>query len=156
AQKLSELRPGAAITVVEAGQRLFDLDKRMDYRRRAIEYGENPWNGDFIEDQSAQGIISRTMAVGGAALHSGGTCNRLSEEDLRLKSMYGLATDWPIEWKELEKFYCEAERRLGVSGHLSPFPEDWRSEPYPMPAMTMTHNLIELKKWAEKSGVPFR
>ena len=155
AQKLSELRPGIAITVVEAGQRLFDLEKRTDYRRRAIEYGENAWSGDFIEDQSAQGVISRTMAVGGSALHWGGTCNRFSEEDLRLKSMYGLATDWPIEWKELEKFYCEAERRLGVSGQPSPLAEDWRSEPYPMPAMAMTHNLIELKRWAEQSGIPF-
>jgi glucose dehydrogenase len=156
AQKLSELRPGAKIIVVEAGKRLFDLDKRMEYRRRFLDYGENPWPGDFIEDQAAQGIISRSMAVGGSALHWGGTCNRFSEEDLRLKSMFGLATDWPIEWTELEKFYCEAERRLGVSGETSPLPEDRRSEPYPMAAMTMTHNLIELKKWAEKSGIPFR
>ena len=155
AQKLSELRPDAKIIVVEAGQRLFDLDKRMEYRRRFLDYGENPWPGDFIEDQAAQGIISRSMAVGGSALHWGGTCNRFSEEDLRLKSMFGLATDWPIEWTELEKFYCEAERRLGVSGEPSPLPEDRRSEPYPMAAMTMTHNLIELKKWAEKSGIPF-
>jgi choline dehydrogenase-like flavoprotein len=155
AQKLSELRPGISIAVVEAGQRLFDLEKRMDYRRRSLDYGENPWPGDFIEDQSAKGIVSRTMAVGGSALHWGGTCNRFSEEDLRLKSMYGLATDWPIEWKELEKHYCEAERRLGVSGDPSPLPEDARSEPYPMPAMAMTHNLIELKKWVEKSGIPF-
>ncbi len=95
------------------------------------------------------------MAVGGSALHWGGTCNRFSEEDLRLKSMFGLAVDWPIEWKELEKYYCEAERRLGVSGEPSPLPEDWRSEPYPMAAMTMTHNLLELKKWGQKSGIPF-
>ncbi len=155
AQKLSELRPGIAITVVEAGRSLFDLEKRMDYRRRSLDYGENPWPGDFIEDQSAKGIISRTMAVGGSALHWGGTCNRFSEEDLRLKSMFGLATDWPIEWKQLEKYYCEAERRLGVSGEPSPLPEDRASQPYPMAAMTLTHNLIELKKWAEKSGIPF-
>ena len=95
------------------------------------------------------------MAVGGSALHWGGTCNRFSEEDLRLKSMYGLYVDWPIEWKELEKFYCEAERRLGVSGEPSPLPDDWRSEPYPMAAMPLTHNLIVLKKWAEQSGIPF-
>jgi len=105
AQKLAEIRPGTKITVVEAGNRLFDLEKRMDYRRRFLDYGENPWPGDFIEDQSAKGVISRTMAVGGSALHWGGTCNRFSEEDLRLHSMFGLATDWPIEWKELEKFY---------------------------------------------------
>ena len=68
-----------------------------------------------------------TMAVGGLALHWGGACNRFSEEDLRLKSMYGLAADWPIEWTELERYYCEAERRLNVSGEPSPHPEDRRS-----------------------------
>ena len=156
ALKLFELRPRISITVVEAGKRLFDTENRMAYRQRSIEYAENPWPGDFIADQSAQGIISRTMAVGGSALHWGGTCNRFSEEDLRLQSMFGLYTDWPIEWTELEKFYCEAERRLGVSGEPSPFPEDRRSEPYPMPAMAMTHNLIELKKWADQSGIPFQ
>jgi quinoprotein glucose dehydrogenase len=154
-QKLTELRPGLSVTVIEAGKKLFDLENRMRYRQRSLDYAENAWPGDFIEDQAAKGIISRTMAVGGSAMHWGGTCNRFSEEDLRLKSMFGLATDWPIEWNELEKFYCEAERRLGVSGEPSPLPEDARSEPYPMPAMVMTHNLIELKKWAEKSGIPF-
>jgi quinoprotein glucose dehydrogenase len=82
-------------------------------------------------------------------------CNRFSEEDTRLESMYGLAVDWPIEWKELEGYYCEAERRLGVSGEPSPLAEDWRSEPYPMKAMPMTWNLIQLKAWAEKSGIKF-
>jgi glucose dehydrogenase len=156
AQKLTELRPGISITVVEAGQRLFDLENRMEYRRRSTEYGENAWPGDFIPDQAAKGGISRTMAVGGQALHWGGTCNRFSEEDTRLKSMFGLATDWPIEWKELERFYCEAERRLGVSGEPSPFPEDWRSEPYPMKEMVLSHNLLELQKWANQSGIPFQ
>ena len=31
----------------------------MSYRRRSLDYGENPWPGDFIEDQSAKGIISQ-------------------------------------------------------------------------------------------------
>jgi choline dehydrogenase-like flavoprotein len=155
AQKLAELRPGTAINIIEAGKKLFDLENRMEYRRRSLLYGENAWPGDFIEDQPAQGIISRTMVVGGSAMHWGGTCNRFSEEDLRLKSMYGLYVDWPIEWKELEKFYCEAERRLGVSGEPSPLPEDARSESYPMKAMELTYNLVQLKKWGEKSGIPF-
>lgn len=155
AQKLLELRPDLKIAIVEAGKRLFDAKNRMKHRQRFLDYGENPWPGDYIKDQAAAGIISRTMAVGGSALHWGGTCNRFSEEDLRLRSMFGLATDWPVEWKELEKYYCESERRLGVSGEPSPLPEDWRSEPYPMKAMPLTHNLLELKAWAEKSGIPF-
>src|SRR3984957_3432401 len=146
AQKLSELRPGVSVTIVEAGRSLFDVENRFEYRGRMMKYGENPWPVDFIEGQAAAGGISRTMAFGGQALHWGGTCNRFSEEDLRLKSMYGLSVDWPLEWAELEKFYCEAEGRLGVSGEPSPFAEDKRSEPYPMAAMAMKHNLIELKK----------
>jgi glucose dehydrogenase len=155
AEKLSELRPGLSITVVEAGRSIFDVQNRGRYRERAIAYGEHPWPEDYIEDQQADGIISMTMAVGGLALHWGGACNRFSEEDLRLKSMYGLAVDWPIEWRELEAFYCEAERRLNVAGEPSPHPEDRRSEPYPQPPIPMSYNLQLLKAWAEKSGVPF-
>jgi quinoprotein glucose dehydrogenase len=155
AQKLAELRRGTSIIVVEAGDRLFDTQKRWRDRERSLHYGENAWPGDVIEDQAAAGIISRTMAVGGSALHWGGVCNRFSEEDLRLQSRYGLAVDWPLDWNELEKFYCEAERRIGVSGEPSPLPEDRRSEPYPMPPMPLSWNLTQLKTWAERSGIPF-
>jgi len=157
AQKLAELRPGASLAIVEAGRRIFDLENRTAYRQRMLEYGENAWPGDFIADQSAAGIISRTMAAGGSALHWGGVTNRFSEEDLRLKSLYGLAVDWPLEWNELEKYYCEAERRIGVSGEPPPWPwpEDWRSEPYPMPPMPLSYNLGQIKTWAEQSGISF-
>ena len=155
AEKVAALRPNRSIIVVEAGKSLFDVENRAEYRQRSLDYGENQWPGDFVEDQAADGIISRTMAVGGSALHWGGVCNRFSEEDTRLKSLYGLAVDWPIEWKELERFYCEAERRIGVSGEPGPLTEDARSEPYPMPPMRMTHNLVQLKAWAEQSGHPF-
>jgi choline dehydrogenase-like flavoprotein len=156
AQKLSELRPGISITIVEAGRSLFDAENRFKYRERMIKYGENPWPGDFIEGQAAAGGVSRTMAVGGQALHWGGTCNRFSAEDLRLKAMYGLYVDWPLEWAELEKFYCEAERRLGVSGEPSPFPEDKRGEPYPMKPIPLTWSLDRLREWGNRSGIPFQ
>lgn len=154
-EKLSELKPGLRITVVEAGGSIFDRENRLEYHRRALEYGEHPWHGDFIEDQRARGMISMTMAVGGQALHWGGACNRFSAEDLRLKSLYGLADDWPIEWDELERLYVEAERRLNVAGDPSLYPEDKRSAPYPQAAVPLSFNLQVLKGWAEKSGLKF-
>jgi glucose dehydrogenase len=156
AQKLSELKPDLSIIIVEAGKRLFDAENRMEYRRRALLYGENPYPGDFIADQEGEGVITRTMAVGGSAMHWQGHANRFSQEDLRLKSMYGLAVDWPLEWMELEPYMCEAERRIGVAGEPSPHPEDKRSEPYPMAAMPLTYNLAEMKRWAERSGIVFQ
>ncbi len=155
AQKLAELRPGISIIVVEAGARLFDFENRAARRQRMIEYGENAWPGDAIADQSADGIISRTMAVGGSAMHWGGVTNRFSAEDLRLKSLYGLAVDWPLEWADLEAHYCEAERRIGVAGEPSPLPDDRMSQPYPMPPMPLSWNLVQLQTWAQKTGIPF-
>jgi glucose dehydrogenase len=154
-QKVAESRPGTSIIVVEAGSRLFDVERRWQDRARSLAYGENPWPGDFIPDQTGAGIISRTMAVGGSAMHWGGVTNRFSEEDLRLRSMYGLADDWSLGWTELERYYCEAERRMGVAGEPGPLAEDRRSEPYPMPAMPLSGNLRQLKGWAEQSGIPF-
>jgi len=155
AERLSELRPGAGIVVVEAGRSIFDTQNRGRYRDRAMQYGEHPWPGDYLEDQTADGIISMTMAVGGLALHWGGACNRFSEEDLRLKSIYGLATDWPLEWRELERYYGDAERRLNVSGEPSPHPGDQRTLPYPQGPIPLSYNLQILKAWAEQSGLRF-
>ena len=116
AEKLSEKQPNLKITIVEAGKRLFDVENRMSYRERWARYAENPWRGDFIPaDMAAEGIISRTMAVGGSAMHWGGACNRFSEEDLRLHSMYGLAVDWPLEWKETGKVTPARPRGAWVS-----------------------------------------
>lgn len=155
AEKLLELRPGLGVTVVEAGRRLFDLENRMSYRRRSMLYGENQWPGDFIEDQAAAGMITRTMAVGGSAMHWQGHANRFSAEDLRLESLYGLAADWPLSWEALEPYLGEAERRIGVAGEPSPHPEDARSEPYPMAPIPLTYNLEQIKQWAERADIPF-
>jgi quinoprotein glucose dehydrogenase len=155
AQVVAERLPGTSITLVEAGRSFLDQDARRRWRQRSLEYGENPYPGDVIEGQEARGIVSRTQAVGGLGIHFGGVMQRFSEEDLRLKSMYGLAEDWPLEWAELERYYCAAEKRIGVAGEPGPYPEDRRSEPYPMPPMELTWNLQQLRAWAEKSGTPF-
>ncbi|MEO8681690.1 MAG: GMC family oxidoreductase [Vicinamibacterales bacterium] len=154
-EKIATLRPDLRITVVEAGRSIFDRQNRIEYHRRSMAYGEHPWHDDFIEDQQAKGMISMTMAVGGQALHWGGACNRFSQEDLRLKSLYGLADDWPIEWDDLERWYVEAEHRLNVSGEPSPYPEDRRSGPYPQGPTPLSFNLQVLKRWAELSGLKF-
>lgn len=155
AQVVSERLPGVSITVVEAGRAFLDQDARRRWRQRAMAYGENPYPGDVIEDQDARGIISRTQAVGGLGIHFGGVMQRFSAEDLRLKSLYGLAEDWPLEWSEMERYYCAAEKRIGVAGDPGPYPEDRPSEPYPMPPMELTWNLQQLQEWAEKTGTRF-
>jgi quinoprotein glucose dehydrogenase len=154
AEKISEERQ-ARVLVVEAGNKIFNFEDRFETRRRFLAYGENPWPDDHIPDQKAEGTISPTMAVGGWGLHWGGVTNRFSAEDLRLKSLYGIGDDWPIEWEEFERYTCEAERRMGVAGVQGPPELDPRSEPYPMPPLPLTYNLELFRQWGEKAGIPF-
>ena len=155
AKRLAGQRPGLKISIVEAGRRIFNLRDRMATRQRMLDYRENPWPGDLVEGQVPAGFQSASMVVGGHSTHWRANCSRMSSEDLRLQSLYGLAVDWPMSWDDLEPYYGFTERMIGVAGNPSPFPEDVRSDPYPMPGMPLSFNLKQIKSWAEKSGIPF-
>lgn len=145
----------AAITVVEAGNRIFNLNERAEHRERYLKYGENPWPDDHIRGQSAEGILSRSMSVGGMAMHWGGVTPRFTPEDFRVNSLYGVGYDWPFTYDELDPFYQEAEERMGVCGEQGPSEYDPRAKDYPLPPLPLSYNLVRLKEWAEKSGIPF-
>lgn len=60
----------------------------------------------------------------------GGT-TRMMPGDFQLKSRYGIGTDWPISYDDLEPHYCTAEQVMMISGpDDSPMP---RSAPFQMP-----------------------
>lgn len=145
----------AAITVVEAGNKIFNLQDRAAHRERYLKYRENPWPGDHIRGQSAAGILSRSMSVGGLAMHWGGVTPRFTPEDFRLNSLYGVGYDWPLSYDELDPYYQEAEERMGVAGEQGPAEYDPRAADYPLPPLPLSYNLGRLKEWAEKSGIPF-
>jgi choline dehydrogenase-like flavoprotein len=145
----------ARIVVVEAGDEVGPLEERFASRGRYLAYGENPWPNDHLDGQTADGIQSRSMQVGGLAMHWGGVTPRFSPEDFRVRSQFGIGDDWPISYEELEPFYLEAERRMGIAGEQGPEPLDPRSAPYPLPALPLTYNLGLLKEWGAKSDIPF-
>lgn len=57
--------------------------------------------------------------VGGTTLHWLGTCLRFLPDDFNTASKYGFAVDWPINYDELEPWYTEAEKQLGVAGNVN-------------------------------------
>ncbi|MDA0313164.1 MAG: GMC family oxidoreductase [Gemmatimonadetes bacterium] len=142
------------VLVLEAGGHSTPLQGRAQARQRYIDYGENPWHGDHINDQKPEGIMSRSMTVGGQALHWGGTVPRYTPEDFRLRSTFGVHTDWPIDFDTLDPYYQEAEERIGVSGVQGPEHLDPRGAPYPMREVPLTWTLDRLKAWIENAGIP--
>lgn len=81
------------------------------------------WDDDrAYYDQSGPHLFSAVYEklVGGTTWHWLGTALRFLESDFRLKSRYGVGRDWPLKLGDLEPFYAEAERELGVSGAVLP------------------------------------
>jgi quinoprotein glucose dehydrogenase len=145
----------ATVVVVEAGDETVPLPERFAKRQRFLDYGESPWGDDHIDDYTTEGIQSRSMQVGGLAMHWGGVTPRFSPEDFRVKSLYGVGSDWPISYDDLDPFYQEAEERMGVAGEQGPPALDPRGRPYPMPPLPLSYNLGLLKAWGEKTGIAF-
>ncbi len=84
---------------------------------------------------------------------------RFREEDFRLLSTLGpqegaAVDDWPLEYDELEPYYAEVERAIGVAGRegANPFAA-WRSGPYPMPPGAPMYGAVLSSAAAEKVGL---
>lgn len=74
-------------------------------------------SSDSIVDDSLSDIsVSYFNAVGGSTTLFSGHFPRLHPSDFRVKSLYGIADDWPISYSELEPFYEEISRIAAVSG----------------------------------------
>lgn len=157
AAKLADERD-VRIAVVEAGDAPSPLGERAGLRQRYLEYGDNPWPGDHIDTHTVIGRphgFSPSHVVGGLAMHWGAVTPRFTPEDFRVRSLFGVGDDWPIEYTDLDPAYAEAERRMGVAGDPGPPHLDPRTSPYPMPGIPLTWNLERLRDWAEPYGVPF-
>ena len=142
------------ILVVEAGPHALKPRLRARSARRWMRYLERPWSGDRVEararDASAQHRHGPTMYVGGQATHWNAQTPRFTPEDFRLRSLYGYGRDWPISYEDLEPYYAEAERRIGVSGEPDEGP---RSTPFPMPPIPESYDLRHVREWAGRAGL---
>jgi quinoprotein glucose dehydrogenase len=153
AEKLAESR-NARITVVEAGDETTPLRDRAERRQRFLDYGESPWVRDHIDGYEVPGMQSRSMCVGGLAMHWGAVTPRFSPEDFRVRSLYGIGDDWPITYEDLDAHYQEAEERMGVAGEQGPPELDPRGKPFPQPPLPLSYNLQRLRDWAAHADIP--
>ena len=153
AEKLADER-NLRILVVEAGDDMPPLQDWYRLRRRFMDYGESPWPKDHLDDASVEGIQSRSMGVGGLAMHWGGVTPRFSPEDFQLRTTCGVGDDWPITYDDLDPFYQEAEERMGVAGEQGPADIDPRGKPFPLPKLPLSYNLEKLHGWVTTAGIP--
>jgi glucose dehydrogenase len=54
--------------------------------------------------------------VGGSTWHWQGIYLRMLPNDFKMKHRYDVGLDWPIDYRDLERWYAEAEKEIGVAG----------------------------------------
>lgn len=89
-------------------------------------------------DRRALAEYSHVAAVGGSTLHFTGETHRMHPRAMRMRTDFGVAADWPISYTELEPYYTEAERIIGVAGPATDGMRP-RSEPCPLPPHELSH-----------------
>ncbi|MBI2169458.1 MAG: GMC family oxidoreductase [Actinobacteria bacterium] len=117
-------------------------------------------DGDRIHVGDVNNLPS---TVGGGGPHADGKLPRFREDDFHVRSAFGpiegaAVEDWPLTYDELEPYYAEVERLIGVAGaaEANPFAA-WRSGPYPMPPGPDMYGATLTAPAAEKLGLhPYR
>ena len=168
---------GWSVLVLEKGRNhLIDLDDPtrllQDYSNDEIKFmfrhflGPDPLleprtfrhtdaDGDHLHVGDVNNLPS---SVGGAGTHADGKVPRFREEDFKIVSTRGpiegaAVADWPLDYDELEPYYAEAERMIGVAGDADANPfAAWRSGPYPMPPGAPMYGATLSVAAAEKLG----
>jgi choline dehydrogenase-like flavoprotein len=74
--------------------------------------------------------------VGGSTVHWEGHFPRFHPSDFRVRSLDGVADDWPIRYEDLEPYYDLNDRMMGVSG-LSGDPANPPRAARPTPALPL-------------------
>jgi choline dehydrogenase-like flavoprotein len=69
-----------------------------------------------INEENSPIKIANFNGVGGGTILYAGHFPRFHPSDFRVKSLDGVADDWPIDYATLAPFYAENERITGVSG----------------------------------------
>ena len=178
AATLELVQAGRSVLLVEKGRNhLIDPEApyslREDYSNDEIKFmaryflGPDPYLeprtfrvSEADGDRAYVGEVnSIPTTVGGGGVHADGKTPRFMEEDFRLLADRGpidgaTVADWPFGYEEMEPYYADAERLIGVAGEdgANPFAAP-RSGPFPMPPGAPMYAALLTTAAAERIGL---
>ena len=145
---------GLRVVALEAGS---EKDPKTDYAtdERAQEFLF--WNDERLSagaDPLAFGSNNSGIGVGGSTLHYTAYTPRAQPDDMRLRTEFGVAADWPVDYhQDIEPYYDELEHFLGVSG-----PDDYpwgpkRKRDYPLPPLPLNGAAQLMQRGCAQLGI---
>tara|TARA_B100001123_G_scaffold421511_1_gene529180 strand:- start:38 stop:964 length:927 start_codon:yes stop_codon:yes gene_type:complete len=92
-----------------------------------------------VNDENSQIKVVMYNAVGGSTIHWTAHVPRFHPSDFRVKSLDGVAEDWPISYFELEPYYDLNDKMMGCSG-INGDPANPPRSPRQMPPIPLGHD----------------
>lgn len=162
---------GVKVLVLESGPRVNRAEAVANYRNASARvpeapYPDVPWaprptvislrDGYYIQDGEDTFGSTYERRVGGTTWHWLGTTLRHVPNDFKLRSLYGVAVDWPVTYDDLEEWYYQAEVELGVAGDKESHDDSPRKDEYPLPPLPLSYLDRQLARAVEPLGLTVR
>jgi choline dehydrogenase-like flavoprotein len=148
--KLAEY--GFSVVALDAGPYWRPLeDFASDERHQAKLY----WTDERITDGENPvqlGSNNSGQSVGGSTVHFAMVSLRFRPEWFKARSKLGYGADWPIDWREMWRYYAEVEQALKISGPLT-YPWGPRRPRYPYRPHQLNAAAQVLAQGAEATGI---
>ena len=91
-------------------------------------------------------------AVGGSTVHFAMVSLRFRPEWFRSRSVLGYGADWPLDWREMWRYYAQVEDALKISGPVN-YPWGPKRPRYPYRAHELNAAALVLARGAEALGI---
>jgi choline dehydrogenase-like flavoprotein len=148
--KLAEA--GFSVVAFDAGAYWRPLeDFASDERAQSKLY----WTDERIVDGANPiklGANNSGKSVGGSTVHYAMVALRFRPEWFKARTQLGYGADWPIDWREMWRYYDEVERALAISGPMS-YPWGPKRPRYPYRAHPLNAAADVLARGAEALGI---
>lgn len=91
-------------------------------------------------------------AVGGSMVHFAMVSLRFRPEWFKSRSLLGYGADWPVDWREMWRYYAQVEEALKIAGPVT-YPWGPRRPRYPYRAHQLNEAALILARGAEAMGI---
>ncbi|MEX3936214.1 GMC family oxidoreductase [Paraburkholderia phymatum] len=113
------------------------------------------WTDERIvdgDDPLVLGANNSGKAVGGSTVHFAMVSLRFRPEWFRSRSLLGYGADWPLDWREMWRYYTYVEEALKISGPVR-YPWGPKRPRYPYRAHEMNAAALVLARGADALGI---
>lgn len=143
---------GFSVVGLDAGPWFRPLE---DFASDESEQTKLYWTDDRISggDNPLQlGSNNSGKAVGGSTVHFAMVSLRFRPEWFKSRTLLGYGADWPVDWREMWRYYREVEESLKISGPVT-YPWGPKRPRYPYRAHELNAAALALVEGCEAMGI---